>query len=118
MAHRAVIGPLAERDFGDQHWLHPMRAAALGARRRVVEGTLFNGESFQFRCEARQRCIIETAADLTAIAEPSIRFVQAGEQRAEAVARAFGIGKAADHHFLPPEALGLLPGGAASWAIR
>src|SRR5436190_23758217 len=118
MTQRAVVGPFGELDLGDQLRLDPVRSARFRAERRIVKRTFLLCQAGKLRTELRERRIVESCSDLSRVAEAAVRLIDAEQQCAEPMARAFGIGKTADHHFLATMTLGLLPRGTAAHLVR
>ena len=72
----------------------------------------------QARVEARQRGVVEAAADAPGVAQRAVLVVHADEEGAEAAARPGRLGEAADDELLPAAALGLEPRARAPAGVR
>ena len=99
MSKRAVVGPFGERDFRNEHGLHPVRTARFGAARRIVKRRRFLNERLQPFVEIGQRLRIESGSDLTGIFQ-FLLPVPAEQQRSKIMARPTRFSKPADDKFL------------------
>src|SRR5687768_4331455 len=116
MPEEALVGPLGERDLGDELWLHPVNAPGTGAARRIRERRSRSFEGLQPRREVLERLRVEARPDPSGEAELAT-LVDAEQQRSEPRPRAARFGEPADHELLPPDALDLEPVAAASRAV-
>ena len=84
MSQRAVIGPFRVRHLGNEHRLHPVRLARLGACGWIVEGALLLRRCFEALTQHLQCLVVETGSHLAHIRETAIAFMQAEKECAEA----------------------------------
>ena len=90
--------PFGELDFGDQLGFHPMHAAC--GFRRAREGALVGLEFLQAPPHVGMAAFIESAAGLTDRNKPAFAVIQAQHNGAKVLARAPGIGVAANDALL------------------
>ena len=108
MAQPPVGGPFRELDLAHELRLDPVRACDSGDARRLERG-LGLLELGRSAAAAPREASTRTRCRPCPRSEPALGVVHAEEQRAEADARAFGIGVAADDELLALEALRLEP---------
>src|SRR5688572_28900419 len=109
MAQATVVGPLAERDLGDELRRDPMHA---GSRLRACGNRLERARGLLERCESFDRVVErlhrKARAHLARVEQRAV-LVVTEQQRPDAVARAFSLGEAADDQLLSQKALRFQP---------
>src|SRR5579872_4851960 len=117
MADLALVRPLSELDLGHEPRRGPVRMPAKPAGRRRRERTGLYLDALECGAQLARALRRESRADLAREHQP-VLLIRPDEQRAEALPRAFRIGEAADHEFLPAHALGLQPALAFAGEVR